>query len=102
MGKRKVTEIFGFVVIPIEEVPLTRLVGKIEARKPIVYPPADQRGSKYAGILRALSNNPGRAVKVVRKDSIPLADLTNKERRRIQSGLITISKNWLEKPPHTS
>jgi hypothetical protein len=51
----------------------------------------------YAPILQALSKNPRRAVKIVSKNATPLADLTNKERRDIQSGLITISKNWEER-----
>ena len=87
MEKRKVPANFEYRVIAR---------GKVPPRKPIVYPPADQQGSKYDEILRALRNNPGRAVKIVSKNSIPLADLTIKERRGIQSGLITISKNWRE------
>ena len=88
MARRKGPVKFEFAVIPIEEVP---------ARKPIAYPPADQRGSEFDGILRALDNNRGRAVKIVSRNSVPLADLSIKELRGIQSGLITISKNRLEK-----
>ena len=88
MAKRNVpVQHFKFKVIPRNEVPI---------RKPIVYQPEDQRGSMYSEILQALSKNPGRAVKIVSKDSTPLADLTNKARRDIKSGLITISKNWEE------
>ncbi|MBZ5724220.1 MAG: hypothetical protein LAP87_04420 [Acidobacteriia bacterium] len=88
MAKVRVPVRFEFEVIPIEKVP---------SRTPIVYPPADQRGSEYDRILRSLDNNPGRAVKIIRKNRVPLANLTIKERRGIQSGLITISKNRLEK-----
>lgn len=51
----------------------------------------------YSSIIQALNKNPRCAVKIVSKNAIPLADLTNKERRHIQSGLITISKNWEER-----
>jgi hypothetical protein len=75
---------FEFEIIPIEEVPL---------RRAIVYPPEDQRGSEYVRMLRALADNPERAVKITARNSVRLADLTVEERRKIQSGLITISKN---------
>ena len=87
MKDRKVSVDFGIEVISM---------GKIPRRDPIVYRPADQRGSMYEPIFRALSKNPGRAVKIVSKNSIRLEELTPKQRRDIQSGLITISKNWQE------
>ena len=87
MSNRKVPADFGIEVVPR---------GKVPRRNPIVYQPADQRGSMYEPILRALSKNPGRAVKIVSKNSIRLEELTPKQRRDIQSGLITISKNWQE------
>ena len=84
MPKRRPPANLEFKIIPVEEIPL---------RKPIVYPPEDQRGSEYDRILAALTCNPGRAVKITSRDSVPLSALTAKKRRGIKSGLITIGKN---------
>jgi hypothetical protein len=84
MPKAKAAVIFGFEIVPIEDVP---------TRKKVVYPPDDQHGSEYDRMLRALVDNPEGAVKIISRNSVPLMDLTHRQRRGIQSGLITISKN---------
>jgi hypothetical protein len=88
MAKRtvKLTVKFEFQIVPMRKVP---------PRNPTIFPPEGKRGSDFDGVLQALSKNPSSAVKITRKDSIPLADLTDKGRRGIQSALITISKNRL-------
>jgi hypothetical protein len=56
--------------------------------------PADEpTGSVYDGILRDLKRHPSLAAKILTEDSIPLGELTQVDRERIQAGLKQMSNN---------